>query len=235
MGADAGAAAAGRARVGAARARTGIEGRDVHVPRGHEREGGGQSITGAHVPRTLTRLQPALLAPVCAAGAPSAGGASMRRCALFALALALVATLALPGAASAHPLGNFSINHLSQVRVSSDRVDVLYTLDQAEIPTFQERGLSPAQVLERKRSEVARRLELLVNGRPVVLRVQGVGRISFPPGQGGLRLTREELPLSAAARDPHSVVLRDGTFPDRVGWKAIVAKPGKGTAARHSV
>jgi nickel/cobalt exporter len=160
----------------------------------------------------------------------------MRRCARFALALAaLVATLALPGAASAHPLGNFSINHLSQVRVSSDRVDVLYTLDQAEIPTFQERGLSPAQVLARKRSEVARRLELLVNGHPVALRVQGVARISFPPGQGGLRLTRVELPLSAAARDPRSVVLRDGTFPDRVGWKAIVAKPGKGTAARSSV
>ena len=42
----------------------------------------------------------------------------------------------------AHPLGNFSVNHLAQVRVSTDRVDVRYILDQAEIPTFQERGMS---------------------------------------------------------------------------------------------
>ena len=40
----------------------------------------------------------------------------------------------------AHPLGNFSVNHLSEVSVSADRVDVRYVLDQAEIPTFQQRG-----------------------------------------------------------------------------------------------
>jgi hypothetical protein len=55
-------------------------------------------------------------------------------------------------AAVAHPLGNFSVNHLAQVRVSNDRVDVRYILDQAEIPTFQERGLSAEAVLTRKRS-----------------------------------------------------------------------------------
>ena len=43
--------------------------------------------------------------------------------------------------ASAHPLGNFSVNHLATVSVSDDRVDVRYVLDQAEIPTVQERGL----------------------------------------------------------------------------------------------
>jgi ABC-type nickel/cobalt efflux system permease component RcnA len=31
------------------------------------------------------------------------------------------------------------------------------------------------------------------------------------------------------------VALRDETFPDRVGWKAIVSAPGKGTAVRTSV
>ncbi len=51
------------------------------------------------------------------------------------------------GKAVAHPLGNFSVNHLTQVEISRDRVDALYILDQAEIPTFQERGLSPAEVL----------------------------------------------------------------------------------------
>ena len=64
------------------------------------------------------------------------------------------------GEAMAHPLGNFSVNHLTEVEVSRDRVDALYILDQAEIPTFQERGLSPAEVLDRKRAEVERGLTL---------------------------------------------------------------------------
>jgi nickel/cobalt exporter len=158
-----------------------------------------------------------------------------RRLLTLVLGLALASVLALPGAASAHPLGNFSINHLTQVRVSADRVDALYILDQAEIPTFQERGLSTAKVLERKRAEVARRLTVAVDGKPVPLRFTGPGAISFPPGQGGLRLTRVELPLSAPLKNAHAVVLRDRTFGDRVGWKAIIAKPGDGTAVRSNV
>ena len=69
------------------------------------------------------------------------------------------------GEAIAHPLGNFSVNHLTQVEISRDRVDALYILDQAEIPTFQERGLSPTEVLARKRAEVERGLRLR-GGRP---------------------------------------------------------------------
>ena len=44
---------------------------------------------------------------------------------------ALLALALLPATASAHPLGNFSINHLTQVSVSADRVDVTYVLDGA--------------------------------------------------------------------------------------------------------
>ena len=66
----------------------------------------------------------------------------MRRALLVAgLALALLVPAATAGA---HPLGNFSVNHLVTVRVSSDRIDLGYTLDQAEIPTFQERDLPRA-------------------------------------------------------------------------------------------
>ena len=63
------------------------------------------------------------------------------------LVAAVVALAVLPSAASAHPLGNFSVNHLSQVSVSSDRVDVRYILDEAEIPTFQQRGTADATLL----------------------------------------------------------------------------------------
>ena len=151
--------------------------------------------------------------------------------ALFA-GLLCVALLA-PASASAHPLGNFSINHLVTVRVSSDRVDLRYVLDQAEIPTFQERGLPHDTILARKRAEVRRGLHVLVDGREVPL-AQGTAALSSPPGQGGLPLTRIELPLGAVVHDPHRVQIRDETFPDRVGWKAIVAQPGHGTAVRSS-
>ena len=155
----------------------------------------------------------------------------MRRLALVAAVAG--AWLALgAGTAAAHPLGNFSVNHLSVVRVSDDRVDVRYLLDQAEIPTFRERGMSDAAVLARKRAEVAERLALRVDGRVVALRPAGAPVLTHPPGQGGLRTTRLELPLRAAVDAPRAVELRDGTFPGRVGWVAVQALPGAGTAVR---
>ena len=62
---------------------------------------------------------------------------SPRRVAVAARRASAVAA----GTAEAHPLGNFSVNHLTVVSISDDRVDVRYVLDQAEIPTFRERGL----------------------------------------------------------------------------------------------
>ena len=51
--------------------------------------------------------------------------------------LAVLAALAAPLAATAHPLGNFTINRYSRIEPSGNRVYVLYVLDLAEIPTFQ--------------------------------------------------------------------------------------------------
>ncbi len=149
--------------------------------------------------------------------------------------LVAAAFLLLVPAAGAHPLGNFSVNHLAQVRVSTDRVDVRYILDQAEIPTFQERGMADAAVLARKRAEVAKHLGVTVDGRVVPLVEAGRATLTHPSGQGGLTTTRVELPLTAKVRDARDVVVRDATFPGRVGWKAIVAAPGTGTAVRSSV
>ena len=77
----------------------------------------------------------------------------MRR-ALLLPAAAIAALFGLPAAAHAHPLGNFSVNHLTQVTVSADRVDVRYVLDEAEIPTFQQRSVPDAELLARKQAEV---------------------------------------------------------------------------------
>src|ERR1044072_3182746 len=120
----------------------------------------------------------------------------MRRLRTLTVAVGLL--LAAPAVASAHPLGNFSVNHLARVSVSSDRVDVRYILDEAEIPTFQERGLSEPAVLPRQPGGVAKQLTGTVEGRRVTLRPNGPARFSHPTGQGGLKTTRVELPLTAA-------------------------------------
>ena len=111
-------------------------------------------------------------------------------------------------------------------------MDLRYVLDQAEIPTVQERRLPDAEVLERKRREAGDGLTLRVDGREVPLRMAPGGRLSHPRGAAGLATTRVELALSAGVKDPRRVEVRDDTFPGRVGWKAIVARPGDDTAVR---
>ena len=158
----------------------------------------------------------------------------IRRLLILAV-LAIVPVLAAAPAAQAHPLGNFSINHLVEVRISATHVDLHYILDQAEIPTFQERGRPSATVLARKRDEARRHLSLTVDGRPAPLRFLPHESLTHPPGQGGLPLTRVELLLTAPIHSPRNVRVSDETFPDRVGWKAIVIRPGAGTDVRSDV
>lgn len=52
---------------------------------------------------------------------------------------ALAALVGSTGAASAHPLGNFTINHYAGVRIESDLVLLDVVIDEAEIPAFQSR------------------------------------------------------------------------------------------------
>jgi ABC-type nickel/cobalt efflux system permease component RcnA len=152
---------------------------------------------------------------------------------LLTVTLAAIAiALGCATTAEAHPLGNFSVNHLTTVRVSDDRVDVRYVLDQAEIPTFRERGMRDEEVLAAKRGEVARRLTLTVDGRAVPLRPAGAPVLTHPAGEGGLRTTRLELPLSAPLSGARTIAIRDETFPGRVGWVAMQALPGRATAVR---
>ena len=51
-------------------------------------------------------------------------------------ALAVAAFFVIPLAADAHPLGNFTSNHLTRIEVRAATVDLHYVLDDAEIPTF---------------------------------------------------------------------------------------------------
>jgi ABC-type nickel/cobalt efflux system permease component RcnA len=152
----------------------------------------------------------------------------------LALLITVVAALVAAAPAAAHPLGNFSVNHITTVSVSSDRVDVRYVLDQAEIPTFQERGSSRAEVLAAKLGELRSRLEVTADGRRLPLAVKPGAVLTHPRGQGGLPTTRLVVSLTAPMDGVRRVAVHDGTFPGRVGWKAVVAAPGSGTAVRST-
>jgi nickel/cobalt transporter (NicO) family protein len=134
--------------------------------------------------------------------------------------MAALGALALPAVATAHPLGNFTTNHYSRVVASGDRVYVLYVLDLAEIPTFQEKP-TVAQLLPR----IARGISLRVDGHAFSLEPLRHA-LAFPPGTAGLRTTRLEAvyasPSLRAGR--HRLAYRDETFPGRIGWKEIVVQ-----------
>jgi len=84
------------------------------------------------------------------------------------------------------------------------------------------------------REEALRDLALTVDGRRVPLRLSGAGTIGTPAGEGGLTTTRVKLELYAKVPQPREVAIRDGTYADRVGWKAVLVGPGVATAVRSS-
>jgi nickel/cobalt transporter (NicO) family protein len=138
---------------------------------------------------------------------------------LIAVLVAAAALLA-PAAASAHPLGNFTINRFARVEVADHHVYVRYVLDLAEIPTYQARqdGVDPAVYAQR----IARGLHVMLDGRAVALRP--VARaIAFPRGVAGLHTMRLEVILRGpVVAGNESLVVHDTNYPGRIGWKEIV-------------
>jgi nickel/cobalt exporter len=136
---------------------------------------------------------------------------------LVFLLLALAA-LALPVAAAAHPLGNFTVNRFSRIEVAGPRIYVHYVLDLAEIPTFQA-GKVDARDFARR---IARGARLTVNGRPAQLEPIETA-LAHPRGAGGLKTTRFEVILRGPALDgPSELAYADKNYADRIGWKEIV-------------
>ncbi|MGZ4396564.1 MAG: nickel/cobalt transporter [Gaiellaceae bacterium] len=140
------------------------------------------------------------------------------------LAVALAAVLLAPAAASAHPLGNFTINRFSRVEVAGHRLYVRYVLDMAEIPTYlaREQGVDPAAYARR----IGNGLRVELAGRPVRL-VPVERALAFPLGQGGLHTMRLEVVLrgpAIAGRTP--VSFRDANYAGHIGWKEVVVGAG---------
>ena len=139
------------------------------------------------------------------------------------VALCLVALVA-PIIASAHPLGNFTINRYSELDLAGNRLYVRYTLDLAEIPTLQAGHVDAAMYVAR----IVPHLHLRVDG--AAARLTPVrSELAFPPGQGGLHTTRFELLLAGPRLDAGArVTYRDRNYEGRLGWKEIVARASGG-------
>ena len=155
----------------------------------------------------------------------------MKKALLF-LFLAFASLLA-AGAASAHPLGNFTINRYSLVDPSGSRIYVRYVLDMAEIPTFQAQSTvrnEGEQAYARQLVDtIARGIRLTVDGRRVALRPLRHA-LAFPPGQAGLHTTRLEIAFASPELrlQRGRLVYGDANFANRIGWKEIVLQASAG-------
>lgn len=164
----------------------------------------------------------------------------MRRLLLAALVALLLSLWAEP--AYAHPLGNFTVNVYTGVRVQSDRLVIDLVVDMAEIPAFQARrtidGDSDDRVSEVEGrtyaatacADAAVRLDVSVSGRAVPVQSSGT-EVRFPPGTAGLATLRLTCALEAdtgPVSEDHELSVRNRNYDDRVGWREIVAV-GDGT------
>jgi nickel/cobalt transporter (NicO) family protein len=137
-----------------------------------------------------------------------------------------------------HPMGNFSISHYSLLTFGPESIDLLYLIDMAEIPAFQEKprvDLNGNGTFEASEQDayLARKVGELTEG--LVVRLNGtrcrLARVSqqleFLPG--GLNLPtlkislKYQLPLKGIqSKDVNILEYEDANFPGHAGWKEIV-------------
>ena len=165
-----------------------------------------------------------------------------------AVLAALAATLLVAGAtgAAAHPLGNFTVNTYSGLRVGPDRLIVDYVVDMAEIPTFQTRqaidsdhnrritGPEAATWRDQECPRLATGLRATVDGRPAALAVTG-SALTFPKGVGGLQTLRLECALAAPLPAGQGLTYSDTNLEGRVGWREITAVGDRATLETANV
>jgi len=162
---------------------------------------------------------------------------------LAALLLALLAGIGWAGAASAHPLGNYTVNRAVIVRLGPTAVALRYVVDMAEIPAFSELqamdtnadGRTDATELT---AYAAAACEADRRGLSVELDRTRAGvaqwsapQLSFPAGAGGLSTLRLVCSFGAqlpASHGPLTIEVADTTNDGHVGWHEVIiaADPG---------
>ncbi len=164
----------------------------------------------------------------------------MRR-ALVGLVIAAAITVVPAANASAHPLGNFTINQYTAIHFWSNAVTVEMITDEAEIPTVQARGEIDTDhdgAVSKIEADVWRRaacataaseVRLRLDGASLAVVADGPASLTFPPGQAGLSTLRLECTLRSEARlnvGDHSIAFTNSAFAGRLGWHEIVV-PGE--------
>jgi len=168
---------------------------------------------------------------------------------LGAVSAAVVAlVIGLPTVASAHPLGNFTVNRFSGVVVGTDALTVDHVLDLAEIPTAQrtpridtdgDGSLTRTELSSWAAgacADAASSLHLTVAGRRLPLAVESAAARTLQ-GQAGLPTLRLECSLNAPAQvgARTSVRLVDAAADDEVGWREMTARGDGTTLVRSDV
>ncbi len=148
----------------------------------------------------------------------------------------LLAILFLAISASAHPLGNFSVNQYSRLEVEKSNIKIRQVVDMAEIPTFQlqseidtdKNGLMSESELnvyaEKITPKFLANLNLAVNNQPLEIRAESKN-ISLQNGAGNLPTLRIEWNLIGNLQnssDTNQVNFENKNYAERIGWNEIV-------------
>src|SRR2546423_1500317 len=80
-----------------------------------------------------------------------------------------------PPVARAHPVGTFTRTHYARIEPAGARVRLVYVLDMAEIPTFQEKPRLDASMdryADERAEDIRQHLTLTLGGQPAALRLE---------------------------------------------------------------
>lgn len=162
---------------------------------------------------------------------------------MIALTLFVLVHIAGASQASAHPLGNFTVNRYARIELSAEVLRVSYVVDFAEVPAYQVSALvdaDPDGYRDRLVASIIERLSVEVDGSPLHLRATD-RELTRPEGEAGVRRLRVETLLEAPlpASGPRQVLrgrVVDENEPDQPGWREIVVMAaGDATVVRSSV
>ncbi|MFJ6707724.1 MULTISPECIES: sulfite exporter TauE/SafE family protein [unclassified Streptomyces] len=149
-------------------------------------------------------------------------------------------TLLSATAASAHPLGNFTVNKYDGLVAAPGQLRVDHVEDLAEIPATQAgpdlKRLGTAGWAERRCAAAADGSALTVDGRATPLTVAG-SHAELRPGQAGLHTLRVECRLTAplAEGGTATVSFHSAGADTGPGWREITARGDRMTLTRTDV
>ncbi|MGN9757190.1 HoxN/HupN/NixA family nickel/cobalt transporter [Streptomyces sp. SD31] len=165
---------------------------------------------------------------------------------LFASSTAVLTTACalalLPSApASAHPLGNFTVNRYDGLVAAPGELRVHHVEDLAEIPATQakpdiEKAGGMTAWARQRCAKAAQGSEVTVDGRTVALKLNS-SHARVRPGQAGLDTLRVECRLTAPLPEDASVALgfRGAGAEAGPGWREITARGDRMTLAASDV